>query len=51
MNAVLSPFNLVLGNVGTCTPATGRSLDAGWSMDPDDVLNLMFKANEIYNGE
>ena len=51
VNAVLSPFNLVLGNVGSCTPATGRSLDAGWNMSPDDVLNLMFKANEIYNGE
>ena len=51
VNAILSPFNLVLGNVGTCTPATGRSLDAGWSMSPDNVLNMIFKANEIYNGE
>lgn len=49
VNAILSPFNLVLGNVGTCTPATGRSLDAGWSMSPDNVLNMIFKANEIYN--
>jgi len=49
VNAALSPFNLVLGNVGTCTPATGRSLDAGWSMSPDNVLSMLFKANEIYN--
>ena len=51
VNAVLSPFNLVLGNVGTCTPATGRSLGAGWNMSPDNVLNMIFKANEIYSGK
>jgi len=49
INAVLSPFNLVLGNVGTCTPATGRTLGSGWNMSPDNVLSMLFKANEIYN--
>jgi len=51
INAILNPFQLVLGNVGTCTPATGRSLGgaADWNMSPDNVLNMLFKANEIYN--
>merc|ERR1712179_69754 len=51
INAILSPFNLVLGNVGTCTPAgsgTARSLDS-LNFSPDSVLNMLMKANEIYN--
>merc|ERR1712038_448729 len=51
INAILSPFNLVLGNVGTCTPAgsgTSRSLDS-LNFSPDSVLNMLMKANEIYN--
>ena len=51
LNTILSPFNLVIGNDGTCTPATSPSPDAGWSMVPDDVFNLFLKANEILNGE
>merc|ERR1712121_545252 len=50
INAILNPFNLVLGNVGTCTAATGRSLESpNFSMSPDNVLNMLMKANEIYN--
>lgn len=49
VNAVLSPFNLVLGNVGTCTPATGRALGGNWNMSPDNVLSMIYKANEIYS--
>jgi len=51
INAILNPFSLVLGNVGTCTPAVGRSLggSAAWNMSPDNVLNMIFKANEIYS--
>jgi len=50
INAILAPFNLVLGNVGTCTPATGRSLGGSdWNVSPDNVLSMIFKANEIYN--
>merc|ERR1712117_688665 len=50
INAILNPLNLVLGNVGTCTPAGsgGRSLDS-FNMTPDSVLNLILKANEVYN--
>merc|ERR1712045_916795 len=49
INAILNPLNLVLGNVGTCTPAgSGRSLDS-FNMTPDSVLNLILKANEVYN--
>merc|ERR1712115_272532 len=48
INAILNPLNLVLGNVGTCTPATGRSMDS-FNMSPDSVLNLILKANEVYN--
>jgi hypothetical protein len=51
INAILSPFNLVLGNIGTCTAATGRSLGSpNFSMSPDSVLDMLMKANEIYNG-
>jgi len=49
INAILAPFSLVLGNVGTCTAATGRSLTQGFSMNPDSVINMLMKANEIYS--
>merc|ERR1712179_861275 len=51
INAILNPFNLVLGNVGTCTPAgSPRGLDsASLNFSPDSVLNMLMKANEIYN--
>ena len=51
INAILSPFNLVLGNVGTCTPATGRALEGNWNVSPDNVLSMIYKATEIYNGK
>merc|ERR1719208_332394 len=50
INAALSPFNLVLGNVGTCTAANGRSLGAPeWNVSPDNVLSMIYKASELYN--
>lgn len=52
INLILNPFSLVLGNVGTCTPAgsgPGRSLENDWNMSPDSVLSMIMKANEIYS--
>merc|ERR1719264_75665 len=49
INAILNPFNLVLGNVGTCTPAAGRSLASNFSVKPDNVISMLMKANELYN--
>jgi len=49
INLILAPFDLVLGNIGTCTPAEGRSLGNDWNMSPDSVLSMIMKANEIYS--
>jgi len=49
INAILNPFDLVLGNVGTCTAATGRASTSGFSMKSDNVISMLMKANEMYN--
>merc|ERR1719410_1963718 len=46
INVILAPFNLVLGNVGTCTPATFGS---GRSFNDIDVLTMLDMANNMYN--
>merc|ERR1712147_259826 len=40
INAILNPFNLVLGNVGTCTAATGRVSPSSFSVSPDNVISM-----------
>merc|ERR1712111_132550 len=46
INAILAPFNLVLGNVGTCTAATfgGRSIDDIGVVEMIDIANNMYNA-------
>ena len=51
INAILNPFDLVLGNVGTCTAATGRASTSGFSMKSDNVISMLMKANEMYNSK
>ena len=51
INAILNPFNLVLGNVGTCTAATGRASPSGFNVSPDNVISMLMKANDLYNGK
>ena len=47
INAILAPFNLVLGNVGTCTAATF----GGRSIDDIGVVEMIDIANNMYNGK
>merc|ERR1712117_64437 len=49
VNAILAPFGLVLGDIDTCTAASGRTLGGNFNMSPDKVLSMIYKATEIYN--
>merc|ERR1712111_136144 len=46
INAILAPFNLVLGNVGTCTAAT---FGTGRSINDIGVVEMIDIANNMYN--
>merc|ERR1712027_23247 len=48
-NAILAPFDLVLGDIDTCTAASGRDIGTNWNMSPENVLTMIYKASEIYN--
>merc|ERR1712027_139871 len=48
-NAILAPFDLVLGDIDTCTAASGRDIGTNWNMSPEKVLTMIYKASEIYN--
>merc|ERR1712027_4940 len=48
-NTLLAPFDLVIGDIDTCTAATGRTLGGNFNMSPDKVLSMIYKATEIYN--
>lgn len=52
INAILNPFNLVLGNNdGTCQAAKGRGFpsSSSFNVSPDNVISMLMKANDLYN--
>ena len=51
INALLAPFQLVLGNTGACAPATFPPTGLGRSFGDIDVLTMIEMAQNVYDGK